>query len=388
MRIALVPSSYAPAVGGVEIVTRRLASELRTRGHDVEIWTPRIVGQAADDELDGLRVVRVAMPLPSARPAAVGSFLVRGPLGFLALAEAYRRFRPDVVNIHCFGPNGPYAAAMSLLSRTPLVVSLHGETVMDDHDIFERSSTLRRALGFALARAEGVTACSAFVSRDALRFGTPRSSPEVIFNAVDPFFNAVDPFEALDDSASPSERYFLGVGRVVAKKGFDTLLRAFAEIRAANHEVGLVIAGDGSDLGRLRELAASLEVEDAVRFVGRLDRSGVERTMRAALAVVVPSFVEPFGVVALEAWAAARPLLITSAGGPPEFVKDGVDGILIPPGNPSALATAMQRLLADPERANRIARAGAARAPSFNWPATAASYESVYRSAVAARAAR
>ncbi len=151
-----MPSAYAPAVGGVEVLTQRLACQLLAAGDDVEVWTIRHPEDLPEDErIEGVRVRRFFLPLPPARWQP----LLRAPreaaLGTTALVRALREFRPHLLHVQCFSNNGVYAAVAAVVGRRPLVVSLQGETVMDDHDVFERSVVLRTALRLALRRARG-----------------------------------------------------------------------------------------------------------------------------------------------------------------------------------------------------------------------------------------
>ncbi|MDA8342808.1 MAG: glycosyltransferase family 4 protein [Actinomycetota bacterium] len=380
-RIALVPSSYLPALGGVEELTRHLARTLREAGDEVEVWT----GTSDDRDppsrqvLDGITVRRFPLPLPAARPGP----LTRSGPGALralrALGRAVDEFRPQVLHVQCFGPNGAYAAALGAWRRLPVVVTLQGETVMDDADIFERSTVLRASLRSALRHAAVVTACSAFTLADAEdRFGLAAGRGRVVFNGVD---LAAPP--AGRWRRAPAAPYVLAVGRVVEKKGFDLLLAAYAAVSPAARTADLVVAGDGAERERLGALATSLGIADRVHFPGRLDRDDVAAAMAGAELFVMPSRLEPFGIVVLEAWRAGVAVLATGRGGPPEFVTDGVDGVLVDPTDPSRFAELLAGLLADPARRARLAAAGRARVEDFAWQVIAGRYRECYRDALA-----
>lgn len=379
-RIALLPSAYAPAVGGVEELTRHLALTLSAGGDAVEVWTPKEVaeGPPVTEELDGLVVRRFAFPLPGRRPRALAHAATRGARTLADLRAAVRAFRPDVLHVQCFGPNGAYATALAAVARVPLVVTLQGETVMDDHDVFEHSVVLRRALRTALRRASAVSGCSQFTLDDAVaRFGLERARGTVIFNGVDPGA-AVAPRGG--PPVAPG-RYVLALGRVVEKKGFDLLLDAFCDVAPAQPDVDLVIGGDGAALDALRRRAADAGLGDRVHFPGRLSRHAVAGAMAGADLFVMPSRLEPFGIVVLEAWRAGTPVVATSRGGPPEFVRDGIDGALVDPFDRAAFAEALRRLLADGERRAAMAVAGRARVAEFAWPAIAGRYRALYATA-------
>ena len=103
--------------------------------------------------------------------------------------------------------------------------------------------------------------------------------------------------------------------------------------------------------------------------------------MSGALAVVVPSRVEAFGIVALEAWRSGAPLVMTNRGGGPGFVRDGIDGILVDPEDSDALADALVRVSSDEELRARLGAAGRARVGEFTWARVAHAYEELYAAA-------
>jgi glycogen synthase len=379
VRIALFPSSFAPAVGGVEVLTASLAKQLAGRGHEVEIWT----GRSHDDDrprdewIDGLRVRRFVFALPRANPRTLPHLARTGITTLADLRSAAKEFRPDVLHVQCFSGNGVYATALSTVSRIPLVITLQGETLMDDQDIYERSTTLRVGLRLALRHASAVTACSAFVLEDARsRFGLPPAKGLVIFNGV-------DGIETNGNEMSiPFQRYILGLGRVVQKKGFDLLIDAFSLVAQGRPEVGLVIAGDGAARGELESQAIRLGLRDRVLFTGSLRRAQVASVLSRADLLVVPSRLEPFGIVALEAWHAGVPLVMSSRGGASEFVEDGVSARLVDPYDSRQLSQAIESLLDSRDLRRELIRSGRQEVAKFGWSTLTSQYEREYERVV------
>jgi glycogen(starch) synthase len=373
-RVALLPSAYPPSLGGVEELSRHLALTLREAGDEVEVWTSHLDHRDAAHsvEEDGIVVRRFPMPLPSARPQSWTPVLTGGRRTLVDLRQAAESFRPDVLHVQCFGPNGVYATALSRWQGIPLVVSLQGETVMDDADIFAKSHTMRRALRAGLHQASAVTACSRFTLNDALRFGLPEGAGQVVFNGVAPGQAPSPP------RGSGRPRYVLAIGRVVQKKGFDLLVRGFARIAERHPEVELWIGGSGPALAELTALVDATGLDGRVRFLGRQDREEVAALMAGADCVVMPSRLEPFGIVVLEGWRAGAPVVCTSRGGPPEFVENGVTGLLVDPFDSHAVATALDRLLGDALLRESIGAAGASQVENFGWPQITEQYRTIY----------
>lgn len=373
-RVALVASSFAPYVGGVEEHVRHVAAGLRARGHDVVVWVVDRGDAGAPDVVDGVRVRRLPTPMPARSPGSVARFALRAPGAWRAWQRALREDRPDVLNVQCFGPNGAWATALATLSRRRLVVSSHGETYSDADDVFAHSALLRRSLVAALRRADAVTGCSDHVVRDLeARFALAPGRAVVVPNGV-------DPAEPAAEVALPA-RYLLAVGRVVRTKGFDLLLEAFAA--AALPDVALVIGGDGPEREALAARARELGVP--VHLPGRLDRGQVVAAMAGALAVVVPSRVEAFGIVVLEGWRSGAPIVVTSHGGPADLVTDGVDGLVVDPQDTAALARALRLVVTDADAARRMGAAGLAAVAAFTWDRVVDDYEAVYAAAGARR---
>ena len=387
-RVVLLPSAYPPSVGGVEELTRHLALALVSAGDEVEVWTglPDDHDPETVEVRDGLVVRRFPMPLPATRFSAVSHATTTGWSTMRGLRRAVATFRPEVLHVQCFGPNGAYATALSRICQVPLIITLQGETLMDDDDIFDTSRVLRASLRAGIRVAAAVTACSAFTLADAReRFGLAQGRGSVIFNGV-----SLDAPEA-DESAialpSPLEDvpYVLALGRVVEKKGFDLLLAGYAAIVPDLRTADLVIGGTGAALSRLEVQAEELGIADQVHFVGRLSREQVAAAMAGARAFVMPSRLEPFGIVVLEGWRAGTAVVATNRGGPPEFIRDHEDGFLVDPFDVAAVANVLGRLLSDVRLREAIASAGRARVDAFAWPRIAAEYRAVYGTVASGR---
>lgn len=381
-RTALVTSSYAPRTGGVETHVQHVARVLAARGETVEVWAVDQGEHLGTRVLDGVTVRYLPTPQPSRGARGVLSFAVRWPAAAWRWSRAYRSLRPDVLHVQCFGPNGVYATALGRVTRTPLVVSSHGETFADDHDALGTSWWMRTWFGAALARADAVTGCSTIVTEDlAERFGY--EGAVVVPNGVELGAGAADPVAAADTA----EPVLLAVGRVEHVKGFDLLLEAFAASDLKDR-ARLTIVGDGSELAELRRRARALGVEDRVSFPGMLGPDAVAEALAAATVVVVPSRKEAASIVVLEAWRAGRPVVGTVLGGPRTLLTDGVDGLLVDPRDAAALAGAIGSLLDAPDLAAALGAAGRREVERYTWEAVVDRYDDVYARVLRSRSAR
>jgi glycosyltransferase involved in cell wall biosynthesis len=149
------------------------------------------------------------------------------------------------------------------------------------------------------------------------------------------------------------------------RKNITLLLRATALLRERLPEVVLEIVGDGPERPRLERLARSLDLGRHVRFLGQVDfRALVEAYARCEV-FCLPSLQEGFGMVYLEAMAAGKPVIACRGTAVEELVEDGVNGLLVPPGDERALAAAVERLLRDPEGCRAMGEANRLRVANY-----------------------
>ncbi len=144
------------------------------------------------------------------------------------------------------------------------------------------------------------------------------------------------------------------VGRLEHVKGPDLALEAFAFIAKAEPAARLVFAGEGALREALQHRATALGLTDRVEFLGYV--SDPASRLAEAAVVIVPSRNEGFGHALLEALAAGRPVVAAAVGGVPDLLRDGSNGLLVPPEDPDALARAVLRILREPEFGARLGR--------------------------------
>jgi glycosyltransferase involved in cell wall biosynthesis len=174
-------------------------------------------------------------------------------------------------------------------------------------------------------------------------------------------------------------------GRLVPEKGLGLLIDSLPALLERAPAATLTVAGDGPLRRDLETRVRGLGLESCVTFVGEQQPHEVTALIDGAMAVVVPSRVEGFGLVALEAALRGRPVVATRAGGLPEVVRDGATGLLVAPGDAGALASAVARLIGDPALAARLGAAARVHArATFDWDRHVGLYEELY-ARVAAR---
>jgi glycosyltransferase involved in cell wall biosynthesis len=219
---------------------------------------------------------------------------------------------------------------------------------------------LRRLLDrLGRTRVDAFVAVSDAVAHGLLQQGVPAGKVTVIHNGVDVQELRAAAAGAAGASLQQKAPLIGVVARLERVKGVEDFVRAAALLKHSHPEARSVVAGDGSLGAELRALARDLGLRHEISWLGNV--AAVAPLLSSLTVAVLPSLSEGLPMVALEAMAMGAPVVATSVGGIPEIVEDGVTGILVPPGDPAALAEAVGTLLSDPERARALGLAGQAR---------------------------
>jgi glycosyltransferase involved in cell wall biosynthesis len=274
---------------------------------------------------------------------------LRGMLGIPWFARALRHRRPDVFHAHLTWPlGGKNALLAALAARVPAV--LVTVQLYMDVPVTRPMLLQQRLIAAGVDRILPVSQHNARSLEGLLRW--PRRKMDVVHNAIDPGPFGARPDPDLRRELADDRPLVLTVARLDPQKGHRHLLVAATEVPDAM----FVLAGDGPERQALEELAERLDVADRVRFLG--ERSDVADLLAACDVFVLPSLYEGLPISLLEAMAAERPTIATAIGGVDEVVRDGESGLLVPPAQPGAMASALRRLLADAELRARLAAAG------------------------------
>lgn len=277
------------------------------------------------------------------------------PWWALELAQAMRRDGVELVHTHLFGDSLHGYLAARVAGGLPVLMTLHSGI---------RSHFRRQQLGYRwlLGRCARTVACSSAVQRSLVETRWPASETVVtIANGVEapagPGPAEVARLRA-ELGAGPDAVLFASVGRLVAQKGLDDLIRAFAAlVRSGGAPARLALLGDGPCAGELRRLATAEGVGDRVAMPGF--RPDVGTLLAAVDVVVFSSLCEGLPMALLEAMAAGRAIVGTAIAGIAQATRDGREALLVPPRDPPRLARAMARLARNP--ALRAALGSAAR---------------------------
>jgi 1,4-alpha-glucan branching enzyme len=314
----------------------------------MEVFVPRARGYRRGDP--GVRLHEVDAPDVASH---VESWIAFSE----AAAALVERRAPDVDLVHCHDWSTALAGAI-LRQRlaVPMAVNVH---------LPQGHLARQRLEDRGLAAADLVIVNSRATAGELAARGLPLRRLEVVPNGVDRR-RFRPPAEGDEDGG-----YVLFVGRLVAQKGVDWLLKAFAAVVRRLPEARLVVAGDGDLELYLQRVARYLGIPHRVDFRGWTTGAALVELYRRARLVVVPSYYEPFGIVALEAMACGRPVVASRVGGLAEVIEDGVGGRLVPAGDHLELARCLVALLGDPDLLRRMGEAARAHTARFTWEAAA-----------------
>jgi glycosyltransferase involved in cell wall biosynthesis len=397
MRVLLVADFYPPAPGGLEAHVRRLGQELRRAGHEVAVVAGGPHASTVDDNGVPVHVVPsgIGPPVLYRQPGRAFHPPWPHPAVRRGIAAAIERYDPQVVHAHGWCQFSAAAAAR----RRPLVVTLHDYGLRcPKKNLLRGTNECVSGLGLRCVTCPGTE--QATVKRCLLGAALGRTAPRLA-GRVDRFLavsshvarrhlqahpGPVDVLPNFLDLPSgpptpPGEREVLFVGPADRHKGLAVLLRAW---RLVPPGLGrLVVVGTDGPPGGM----------DGVQFAGRLSGGPLwTRYHAAALVVVPPIWPEPCPTVVLEALAHGRPVVASRVGGIPDLVVHGTSGLLVPPGDPDALAAAIAGLLgagdrpaAARSRLEAMGRAAAERSRTFATSTVVRRIERVYAEVLAER---
>jgi phosphatidylinositol alpha-mannosyltransferase len=195
----------------------------------------------------------------------------------------------------------------------------------------------------------------------------------IVPNGVD-----VDRFATARPAALPPGRHLLFVGRLEERKGFPVAVAAFAQLAKVYTDLRLLVIGDGSERDAVDDLDPA--VRSRVEMLGRVDDDRLASYLKAATVYLGPATGgESFGIVLAEAMAAGLPIVASDIDGYRDVARDGLEALLVPPGDVPALVAAVREILDDGRLAASLGSGGARRAREFDWDAVAARLVDVYR---------
>jgi phosphatidyl-myo-inositol alpha-mannosyltransferase len=363
LRIVQVSPYSWDVPGGVQVHVRELSAHLRQLGHEVHILAPgRQRGRR-----DGVLIVGRAVPVRGNGSVARISF---GPQVASAVGRALRDVVPDIIHVH--EPLVPSVSMHAVLqANAPVVATFHSNVGR------ERTSSLWFRLAVPMIRpvwnriARRIAVSEAARHSVCSRMGDGNLA--IVPNGVD-----VSRFANAAPAQLPAGRHLLFVGRLEERKGFPIAVDAFGQLARANPDLRLLVIGDGSERDAVDRLDAGVRAR--VDMLGRVDDDRLASYLKAADVYIGPATGgESFGIVLAEAMAAGKPIVASDIDGYRDVARDGLEALLVAPGDAAALVTAIREVLDDRRLAKSLGEAGARRANEFDWDTVSQRVLSVYQ---------
>jgi len=403
MRIGILTHNYPRFPGDFSgTFMQQLCEELARQGEEVHIiapFDPAFTSETRATTNPRLHLYRYAWPdtlhtlgymrtMQADVRMRLNTYLL-SPFLFLRGIQATLRVaqqqRLDILHAHWVLPNGFMAAVVARRLGLPLVVSIPGSDAL----VADKNAVFRKMARFAFAQADMITANSRSLRKVAVeRLGADPGRFELVIYAVDPA--RFHPNRAAGEAIRvrlgiPSQAVvFLAVGRMVYKKGFDVLLQALAELpRLAQArdltlpEIHTIMVGEGDLWQEWQTLAQNWGLEK-IHWLGNVPTHEMEGYYNAADALVMPNVTRPatgLGVTVLDAMACGKAIIGSNTAGNPLVVEPDVNGLIVPEGEPVALAEAMLALAQDPARMERMGQASRRLIETkYGWPQVVAHY--------------
>ena len=387
MKILMLTWEYPPRiVGGIARVVNDLSKRLIKDGHEVTVVTYR-EGDAPYYELDkGVKVYRVDNFM--IRPNNFIDWVMQMNFNMVAKASEIIQKEGNFDVIHAHDWLVAYAAKTLKHSfNIPIISTIHATEAGRNSGIRdEQQKYINDSEWMLTYESTEVIVNSNYMKNELQRlFGLPFEKINVVPNGVNLLsFSGIDrDYEFRRRYAMDNEKIILFMGRLVYEKGVQHLIAAMPKILEHYHDAKLVIAGKGGMMDELKQEADALGLGAKVYFAGYMNGKDVQRMYKAADISVFPSTYEPFGIVALEAMLAERPVVVSDAGGLNEIVQHKENGMKCYCGNPNSIADSILELLFDQQLcANVVKKAKAKVRNEYNWNKIAQDTHFIYQKAI------
>ncbi len=360
MRIAYLTSLFMPQLGGAEIFLHHLVKEMISRGHHGVVIAPR--------SRKYRHAFQMTYPRLRALRARSKRFLVGNALPSLMVAHLMHRF--DL--IHCQGEYHETIAAyyFNKMTGVPYVCRPVGGgfTTVEDYP------KLQRKLSKALSRVELMFAQGAFLRRRIQDYGIPDSKIVTIHNGVR--IEEIRQCKSHQPIVEPP--YLLYAGGLKPVKGYDIAVKAFGQIAGIFPDLKLAILGIDQKKKAFDALVSELGLADRIRYLHYCDRATTMTLFCHAEIYLCPFHRSPFSNANLESLAAGTPIIATAVEGNKEQIQDGVQGFLIPPDDPEAMARKIELILSDSALQRRLCGHALSRSHDFGWSRMVDRYEACY----------
>jgi glycosyltransferase involved in cell wall biosynthesis len=363
MNILYVTQWYGSSGGGGEVVFHNLATGMAKRGHRVDIVCAKTanLGEHRDAAVTMHTIEPVLeLPPPSLRQNA--RFIIN------AIKKGSHIIKQKNIEvIHANNLASVIAGSiLSVITRKPLVITIHDifSTSSPEHwkNWIAQDDKISRITSFVAPLVEKITvkAPSSVIhtvsnasKEDLIKFGAKAEKIQVIPNGLD-----LNNYGHCSMSKADYQNFILFIGRLVFYKNLDVVISSFADVVRNVPDSRLVVVGDGPMLSKWRKMTSDLGLDNSIIFIGRASEDKKIELLNNCSALVLPSFVEGFGLVILESFAMNKPVLVANVKPPSEIVSDGVDGFVLPVDEPTKWSEKIGYLLTNKQICMRMGEEG------------------------------
>lgn len=347
-----------PYAGGAEVHLEELLRRLVSYGHEVTLVCSGYSGCRSEEVISGIRVIRCGNRYNF-------NLIVPGRLRRLVRENSFDLMIEDINKI-------PFYTPLYLKLKTLVVIPhLFATTVFQEINwLLGTYIFLAERPLVAMYRGRHFNVISESTADDIAHRGVPRSDISVIHCGIDRDLYAHDP--AVPKYTDPTVLY---LGRIKKYKSIQHLIRAFAKVKRSLPRARLMVVGAGDYLATLKQLAATLGLQDDVEFPGFVSRENKVERMRRAHVAVLPSLKEGWGLTNIESNSVGTAVIAANVPGLRDSVHDGQTGFLFEYGDIDKLAEKLTMILTDDDLRTRLEQGGLEWAETFNWDSAAREFE-------------
>jgi len=373
MNILLVSEWYYPEIGGVATVVSELAKKYVSLGHNVYILTSKIPRNAVNYEV--INDVKVYRTIFFERERGPSKWLVRP---FFHALKFYKNLviekKIDIIHHHYCKWIGLYTFLIKKMLDIPILLTMHGT---DYNYLPYNSLFFKHIIPFLVNKFDAVTVVSNDGKRKIQKLKKITKKISVVYNGIEPDLDYTKVNRL--NNIKITDNYFISIGVLIKRKGFDLIIKAFKTIAVKYPDVKYIIIGGGPELKNLMNLVKENNLVNRVIFTGYLKNNEIIPIIKNAKFLIHAPKEEPFGIVLLEAMIFNKAVFASRVGGIPEIIVDNVTGKLFKPNSVISIMNIIDYAMTNPIKLDKFGNAGRKRVlEKFNWNIIARDYLDIY----------
>ena len=376
MKICIVTSGYPPKIGGVETVTENLAKEFVNLMHDIHVITPSsdVTSRIITPENIKLHNIHIK-GFSEAETMPLFKKIPRGIIFFVKVFKNLHTIKPDIIHVQNIQNSIP-VYLIKKIQKTPYCIALHNELILMGISLPKSLKKYWGKLPY-VKNANSIISLTKEMS-DSVQNELQKESV-IIPNGVD-----TDRFyPILHASTHNNRRIITTLSRIDNKKGLEYAIESMTKILKSHPDTVLRIIGDGDFKSELENRTNSLNIREAVEFIGTIPNTDVPNYLQKSDIFLLPSLFEGLPLTLLEAMACGLPIISTPVSIAPEIINKWSNGIIVPFKSPEAIADAVINLLSNPNLMETYAKNSATAAKeTMSWKSVAEQYIKLYQSII------